>query len=85
MRDSGVPIKGSEHFSRIQFTPDLLPSDITGSEVLYTESGQPTFRFEAGLIGVIDFLKGLPEATAGGHLSTLEKGFAHAKKVSKTT
>ncbi len=37
-------------FSRIQFTPDLLPSDITGSEVLYTESGQPTFRFEAGPI-----------------------------------
>jgi len=37
-------------FSRIQFTPDLLPADITGSEVLYTESGQPTFRFEAGPI-----------------------------------
>jgi MoxR-like ATPase len=37
-------------FSRIQFTPDLLPSDITGSEVLYTESGQPAFRFEAGPI-----------------------------------
>jgi len=37
-------------FSRIQFTPDLLPSDITGSEVLYTEGGQPTFRFEAGPI-----------------------------------
>jgi MoxR-like ATPase len=37
-------------FSRIQFTPDLLPSDITGSEVLYTESGQSTFRFEAGPI-----------------------------------
>ncbi|MBE9549101.1 MAG: MoxR family ATPase [Proteobacteria bacterium] len=37
-------------FSRIQFTPDLLPSDITGSEVLYTEAGQPTFRFEAGPI-----------------------------------
>jgi MoxR-like ATPase len=37
-------------FSRIQFTPDLLPSDITGSEVLYTDSGQPTFRFEAGPI-----------------------------------
>jgi MoxR-like ATPase len=35
-------------FSRIQFTPDLLPSDITGSEVLYTESGDPTFRFEPG-------------------------------------
>jgi MoxR-like ATPase len=37
-------------FSRIQFTPDLLPSDITGSEVLYTEGGQPKFRFEAGPI-----------------------------------
>jgi len=37
-------------FSRIQFTPDLLPSDITGSEVLYTESGQPSFRFEQGPI-----------------------------------
>jgi MoxR-like ATPase len=37
-------------FSRIQFTPDLLPSDITGSEVLYSESGEPTFRFEAGPI-----------------------------------
>jgi len=37
-------------FSRIQFTPDLLPSDITGSEVLYTESGNPSFRFEAGPI-----------------------------------
>jgi MoxR-like ATPase len=37
-------------FSRIQFTPDLLPSDITGSEVLYSESGEPTFRFESGPI-----------------------------------
>ena len=37
-------------FSRIQFTPDLLPSDITGSEVLYSEGGQPSFRFEAGPI-----------------------------------
>jgi MoxR-like ATPase len=37
-------------FSRIQFTPDLLPSDITGSEVLYTEAGNPTFRFEEGPI-----------------------------------
>ena len=37
-------------FSRIQFTPDLLPSDITGSEVLYTDAGQPSFRFEAGPI-----------------------------------
>jgi len=37
-------------FSRIQFTPDLLPSDITGTEVLHTEGGANTFRFEPGPI-----------------------------------
>jgi MoxR-like ATPase len=35
-------------FSRIQFTPDLLPSDITGTEVLYQEGGNNEFRFEPG-------------------------------------
>jgi MoxR-like ATPase len=37
-------------FSRIQFTPDLLPADITGSDVLVGQSGEPEFRFEAGPI-----------------------------------
>jgi MoxR-like ATPase len=37
-------------FSRIQFTPDLLPSDVTGTEVLHTEGGENTFRFEPGPI-----------------------------------
>jgi len=37
-------------FSRIQFTPDLLPADITGSEVLVGQSGEPQFRFEPGPI-----------------------------------
>ncbi len=37
-------------FSRIQFTPDLLPADITGSDVLVGQSGEPKFRFEAGPI-----------------------------------
>ncbi len=35
--------------NRIQFTPDLMPSDIIGSEVLEeTESGQRSFRFVRG-------------------------------------
>ncbi|HEY7041101.1 MAG TPA: MoxR family ATPase [Methylomirabilota bacterium] len=34
--------------SRIQFTPDLLPSDITGSDVYYTEGGKGEFRFQQG-------------------------------------
>lgn len=35
-------------FSRVQFTPDLLPSDITGSQVYYTEGGKGQFRFQDG-------------------------------------
>ena len=36
--------------SRIQFTPDLLPSDITGSEIYYTADGKGEFRFQEGPI-----------------------------------
>ena len=36
-------------FSRIQFTPDLMPSDITGSEILEEDgSGRRSFRFVPG-------------------------------------
>ena len=34
--------------SRIQFTPDLLPSDITGSEIYYAAEGKGEFRFQPG-------------------------------------
>ena len=37
-------------FSRIQFTPDLMPSDITGTEVLEEDSGRKAFRFVKGPI-----------------------------------
>ncbi len=36
--------------SRIQFTPDLLPSDITGTEVYYGEGEEEQFRFQPGPI-----------------------------------
>jgi MoxR-like ATPase len=37
-------------FSRIQFTPDLMPSDVTGTEVLEEDraTGKRTFRFARG-------------------------------------
>jgi MoxR-like ATPase len=35
-------------FSRIQFTPDLLPSDVTGSEVYFTDGGKGQFQFQPG-------------------------------------
>jgi MoxR-like ATPase len=37
-------------FSRIQFTPDLLPSDVTGTEVYYQGDKGDDFRFEPGPI-----------------------------------
>jgi len=39
-------------FSRIQFTPDLMPSDITGTEVIEEDmgTGRRTFRFVHGPI-----------------------------------
>src|SRR5438128_12687428 len=37
-------------FSRIQFTPDLMPSDITGTEIIEddTASGKRDYRFVRG-------------------------------------
>jgi len=35
-------------FKRIQFTPDLMPADITGTEVLDEEDGHRTLRFVKG-------------------------------------
>src|SRR5215472_16317013 len=34
--------------SRFQFTPDLLPSDITGSEIYYSAEGKGEFKFQQG-------------------------------------
>ena len=38
------------NFSRIQFTPDLLPSDITGTEMYYASGGKDLFTFQPGPI-----------------------------------
>ncbi|MFQ5616340.1 MAG: AAA family ATPase [Anaerolineales bacterium] len=35
-------------FSRIQFTPDLMPADIVGTEILVDEDGRREFRFQPG-------------------------------------
>jgi MoxR-like ATPase len=35
-------------FSRIQFTPDLMPADILGTEILSDQNGKREFRFRQG-------------------------------------
>jgi MoxR-like ATPase len=37
-------------FGRVQFTPDLLPADITGTDVLHEQSGSRSLRFMPGPI-----------------------------------
>ncbi len=37
-------------FNRIQFTPDLMPADITGTNILIEEGGSRIFRFQPGPI-----------------------------------
>ena len=46
IKDLSRKIEGD--FQRIQFTPDLLPSDITGTDIYRPETG--TFEFQAGPI-----------------------------------
>lgn len=35
-------------FSRIQFTPDLMPADVTGTNLIIREENQNKFQFEPG-------------------------------------
>lgn len=37
-------------FKRIQFTPDLMPSDVTGTNIMVKEEGKSMFRFSQGPI-----------------------------------
>ena len=46
IKDLSRSVEGDFH--RIQFTPDLLPSDITGTEIFRPEDG--SFRFQQGPI-----------------------------------
>ncbi len=46
IKDLSLAVEGDFH--RIQFTPDLLPSDITGTEIYRPEDG--SFRFQPGPI-----------------------------------
>ncbi|MCK5782883.1 MAG: AAA family ATPase, partial [Desulfobacterales bacterium] len=40
----------SAGLSRIQFTPDLLPSDITGTEIYHNVAGKDLLEFQPGPI-----------------------------------
>jgi len=67
-------------FNRIQFTPDLMPSDITGSEILYEDrvSGTREFRFVKGPlfsnIVLADEINRTPPKTQSALLQAMQEG-----------
>jgi MoxR-like ATPase len=66
-------------FSRIQFTPDLMPSDITGTEVLEEDSERRrVFRFLAGPVFaqviLADEINRTPPKTQAALLQAMQEG-----------
>ena len=67
-------------FSRIQFTPDLMPSDITGTEVIMTDraGGERGYRFLNGPLFshlvLADEINRTPPKTQAALLEAMEEG-----------
>lgn len=60
-------------FSRIQATPDLLPSDITGTYIIEEEKGQKRFKFQEGpIFANIVLVDEINRATPKTQSATLE-------------
>jgi MoxR-like ATPase len=64
-------------FNRIQFTPDLMPSDICGSDVLVGEKGERGFQFMGGPIFanfvLADEINRTPPKTQAALLEAMEE------------
>ena len=64
-------------FRRVQFTPDLLPSDITGTEMYYSEGDKSGFHFRKGpLFGnliLVDEINRAPAKVQAALLEAMEE------------
>ena len=64
-------------FSRIQFTPDLMPSDVVGSEIVEEEDGRRKFTFMRGPIFcnilLADEINRTPPKTQSALLEAMEE------------
>ncbi len=76
----------SLHFSRVQFTPDLMPSDITGTNIISeTPDGRREVRFQAGpLFAQIVLADEINRATPKTQSALLEAMQEHSVTVAGT-
>ncbi len=94
----GVPGLGKTHlvrslsrvlalpFSRIQFTPDLMPADVTGTSILVKTEEGSAFRFQPGpLFASIVLADEINRATPKTQSALLEAMQEHAVTVSGET
>ncbi len=73
-------------FARIQFTPDLMPSDATGTQVIDDEDGRRTFRFQRGpLFAGFVLADEINRATPKTQSALLEAMQEHSITVAGTT
>ncbi len=74
------------HFSRIQFTPDLMPADIVGTDILADDNGKRSFEFQPGPIFanlvLADEINRAPPKTQSALLEAMQE---HSVTVAKKT
>ncbi len=74
------------NFSRIQFTPDLMPADILGTTIISEESGGKTFEFRPGpIFANIVLADEVNRATPKTQSALLEVMQEHSVTVAKKT
>jgi MoxR-like ATPase len=65
-------------FNRIQFTPDLMPSDITGTQIIETHEGARSYRFRKGPVFahllLADEINRTPPKTQAALLESMQEG-----------
>jgi MoxR-like ATPase len=73
-------------FSRIQFTPDLMPADILGTEILADQDGRREFRFRPGpLFANLVLADEINRATPKTQSALLEAMQEHSVTVAERT
>jgi len=71
-------------FSRIQFTPDLMPADIVGTNIIVEEGGERRFRFQQGpIFGNLILADEINRATPKTQSALLEAMQEHRVTVAK--